>query len=258
MTPGNAVAGALIAAGLSLLPLAASAQTTLEQAAEHRLQLDFHVNDAALAKMLPSGWEAVIAASGPAKDCNLRMIFIDRMGIIGRDGKAAARPTGRLVYLAVPVKKTGTDVAGQIIIHGLVDQAADAPGDFGVYQHATTAKMSRTSSAAGAATTGSENWEFAAAGGERIEAQIDYERGPLAKGNPEVKFFFPNDPSKYLTFKVDQAIDVMRNATTNPPDHVKKFSYKAGGGKIAALFDGSEKIVSWDSFPWYVRTVIAP
>jgi hypothetical protein len=50
----------------------------------------------------------------------------------------------------------------------------------------------------------------------------------------------------------------MRNVTTNPPDRVKKFSYKAGGGKIAALFDGSERLVSWDSFPWYVRSVIAP
>lgn len=244
--------------GLLLLSFPAAAQTTLEQAAEHRLQLDFRVNDAALAKMLPAGWEVLIATAGPAKDCNLRMIFIDRMGIIGRDGKPAARPTGRLVYLAIPVKKTGTDVVGQFIIHGLVDQAADAPGDFGVYQHATTAKMSRTSSAAGAAMSGAEHWEFAAATGERMEVQIEYERGPLVKGNPEVKFFFPDDPAKYQIFKVDQAIDIMRNATTNPPDHVKKFSYKAGGGKIAALFDGSEKIVSWDSFPWYVRSVIAP
>ena len=118
--------------------------------------------------------------------------------------------------------------------------------------------MSRTSSAAGAAMTGSENWEFAAASGERIEVQIEYERGPLVKGNPEVKFFYPNDTAKYLTFKVDQAIDIMRNATTNPPDHIKKFIYKAGGGKIAALFDGTEKVVSWDSFPWYIRTVSAP
>ena len=249
---------ALAAVCCGLISAAALAQTVLEQAAEHRLQLDFRVNDAARAKMLPAGWEAVIATAGPAKDCNLRMIFIDRMGIIGRDGKPAARPTGRLVYLAIPVKKTGTDVAGQIIIHGLVDQAADAPGDFGVYQHATTAKMSRTSSAAGAAMTGAESWEFAAASGERIEVQIEYERGPLVKGTPEVKFFYANDPSKYLTFKVDQGIDIMRNVTTNPPDRVKKFSYKAGGGKIAALFDGSERLVSWDSFPWYVRSVIAP
>ena len=35
---------------------AARAQSVLEQSAEHRFQLDFHVNDAALQKMLPVGW----------------------------------------------------------------------------------------------------------------------------------------------------------------------------------------------------------
>jgi hypothetical protein len=46
--------------------------------------------------------------------------------------------------------------------------------------------------------------------------------------------------------------------TTNPPDRVKEFSYRAGGGRIAALFDGTEKVLSWDSQPWYTRSVIAP
>src|SRR6476620_6075534 len=78
--------------GTSLLLVQTSfAQTVIEQAAEHRLQLDFRVNDAALAKMLPNGWETVIATQGPAKDCNLRMIFIDRMAIMGADGKPAPR-----------------------------------------------------------------------------------------------------------------------------------------------------------------------
>ena len=66
------------------------------------------------------------------------------------------------------------------------------------------------------------------------------------------------DPLKFQIFKTDQAIDIMRNPTTTPPDHIRKFSYKAGGGRIAALFDGTEKVVSWDSFPWYIRTVSAP
>ena len=30
------------------------------------------------------------------------------------------------------------------------------------------------------------------------------------------------------------------------------------GGRIAALFDGKEKVLSWDSFPWYMRTVSNP
>ena len=254
----TAFAGSLIAASLLLTAQAASAQTMVEQAAEHRFQLDFRVNDAALAKLLPPGWETVIAAKGPAKDANLRMIFIDRMAIIGADGKPAARPTARLVYLAIPVKPTAGGAAGQMIIHGLTEHAADAPGVFGVYQHANTAKMSRTHAASGGVMAGSEDWEFAAASGERMELHVEYERGPANKGGAEVKFFHPNDPSKYQIFKTDQAIDIMRNPTTNPPDHIRKFSYKAGGGKIAALFDGTEKVVSWDSFPWYIRTVSAP
>ena len=161
-------------AALGLTASAALSQTVVEQAAEHRFQSDFRVNDAALAKMLPAGWETVIATQGPAKDCNLRMIFIDRMAIMGADGKPAQRPTGRLVYLAIPVKETATGNSGQIIIHGLTDQAADSPGTFGVYQHATTAKMSRTANAAGAAMTGSEDWEFVAATGERMERSEEH------------------------------------------------------------------------------------
>lgn len=241
-----------------LLPPFGLAQSVLEQAAEHRFQIDFHVNDAALAKMLPQGWEPVVATSGPAKDCNLRMIFIDRMAIMADGGKTATPHAARLVYHAIPVKQTGTGNAGQMIIHGLTENAADAPGVFGVYQHATTAKMTRTHTASGGVMTGSENWEFAAASGEHMSLQVEYVRGPARKGAADVKFFYPNDPSKYQIFKTDQAIDIMRNPTTNPPDNIKKFSYKAGGGKIAALFDGTEKVVSWDSFPWYIRTVSAP
>lgn len=258
MKPKIAFAGVLLAALLALPPLSAHAQTVIEQSAEHRYQIDFRVNDAALAKMLPAGWEMVIATEGAAKDCNLRMIFIDRMAIMAEGGKTAATHATRMVYLAIPVRETGTKNVGQMIIHGITDSAADVPGAFGVYQRATTAKMSRTAASSNGVLTGSESWEFAAASGEHMSLQVEYVRGPARKGANEVKFFFLNDPSKYQVFKTDQAIDIMRNPTTNPPDNVRKFSYKAGGGKIAALFDGTEKVVSWDVFPWYIRTVSAP
>jgi hypothetical protein len=186
------------------------------------------------------------------------MIFIDRMAIMGGDGKPTARPTARLVYLAIPVKQTAGGATGQMIIYGLADNKADAPGAFGVYDYASTAKMTRTHSASEGKLTGMEHWEFAAASGERMEVNVEYERGPANKGGAEVRFYNPRDPSKYQIFKTDQAIDIMKNPTTNPPDHIRKFSYRAGGGKIAALFDGTEKVVSWDSFPWYIRTVSEP
>ena len=235
------------------------AQTLLEQSAEHRYQIDFRVNDAALAKLLPAGWETVIATEGPAKDCNLRMIFIDRMAIMADGGKTAPTHASRMVYLAIPVRETANPKnAGQIIIHGITDSAGDVPGAFGVYQRATTARMSRSASSNNGVLTGSEKWEFASASGEHMSLDVEYVRGPARKGAGEVKFFNPADPSKFQIFKTDQAIDIMRNPTTNPPDNVKKFVYKAGGGKIAALFDGTEKVVSWDVFPWYIRTVSQP
>ena len=53
------------------------AETLLEHSAETRMQLDFVVSDAKLKTFLPAGWETDVATSGGAKDCNLRMIFVD-------------------------------------------------------------------------------------------------------------------------------------------------------------------------------------
>ena len=103
--------------GTSLIGATARAETFVEQNAEFRMQLDFVVPDAALRKFLPAGWEPNIATQGPAKDCNLRLIFIDRVDITAADGQ----PTGssRLVYLAAPVKQSGSSTVGQMIIAGL-------------------------------------------------------------------------------------------------------------------------------------------
>src|SRR4051812_48065903 len=56
----------------------AHAQTPIENSAETRFQLDVHVPDGALAPMLPTGFALNVAAQGPAKDANLRVIFVDR------------------------------------------------------------------------------------------------------------------------------------------------------------------------------------
>ena len=95
----------LLATGTALVR-PAIAESFIENSAEVRLQLDFAVADAAIRKVLPAGWETDVATSGGAKDCNLRMIFIDRVDVTGPDN--AARGTNQLVYLEVPVKKPGS------------------------------------------------------------------------------------------------------------------------------------------------------
>ena len=66
----------------------AHAENFVEHSAEFRMQLDFVVRDAALRKFLPAGWEPNVATQGAAKDCNLRMIFIDRIDVTDASGAA--------------------------------------------------------------------------------------------------------------------------------------------------------------------------
>src|ERR1700730_13156916 len=113
---GRVVCALLALGAMAGLARLANAESFVEYSAEMRFQLDFHVPDAALKNALPAGWEANIASAGPAKDANMRLVFIDRIDITGPDGKPSGAGTNRLVYLAAPVKQTATGVVGQMII----------------------------------------------------------------------------------------------------------------------------------------------
>ena len=236
----------------------AGAQTLVENSSEARFQLDVHVPDAVMKTFLPPGWMPNIAAQGAAKDANLRVVFIDRVTINGPDGKPAGKGSNRLVYLVAPVKDpTGTNV--QLVIGGLTEDPADAPGPFGNYLLATTDTMQRSTSGGTGPIIDSQDWVLAAASGERLEMHIKYERGVANKGNPaDTKFYSAKNPAFYQISKQEQVLDILRNATTNPPDRVKEFSFKAGGGSYSKLFDGTEKLLSWDNILWINRTISVP
>jgi hypothetical protein len=199
-----------------------------------------------------------VATQGPAKDCNLRGVFIDRVTINGPDGKAVGKGSNRLAYLVAPVKDAAGATA-QLVIAGLTEDPADAPGPFGVYLLATTHKMQRSTSSGAGPVMESQDWVFSAATGERLEMHIKFERGVGNKGNPaEVKFYSSKNPSFYQISKQEQVVDILRNVTTTPADRVKEFSFKGSGGSFAKLFDGTEKVVSWDNISWINRSVSLP
>jgi hypothetical protein len=250
-----ALASLLAACAMGSLVRAADAQTLLQQSAEARMQIDFHVPDAALKAMLPAGVEPAVATAGAAKDANLRMIFIDRIAVTAPDGAPVG--SGQMVYLAIPIKQAAPAPIAQMLIYGLTSDPKDAPGPFGVYQLASTHRMERSTVADAQAQT-TENWEFTAASGEHMELHLKYDRGIGRKASNETKFFSSVNPGFYQIFKVEQNLDIMRNATITVPDKVKEFQYKASGGKIAALFDGSERVLSIDCLSWYNRTIYAP
>src|SRR4029434_5974588 len=183
-----------------------------------------------------------------------------RVTISGPDGKPAGK-TGwnRLVYLVAPVKEPGGE-AVQLVIGGLTEDPSDAPGPFGNYLLATTHDMNWTTKSGGSgAILETHDWVFAAAAGERLEMHITYQRGVAAKRNTaDTKFYSAKNPTFYQISRQEQVLDIMRNVTTTPEDHVKSFSFKGGGGSWSKLFDGTEKVLSWDNILWLNRTVLLP
>ena len=264
MTKGvssTAVRVAFAAGVLLPFPHQATAQTLVEYSAEARFQLDVRVPDAALASFLPAGFALNVATQGAAKDANLRVVFIDRLTINGPDGKPVGKTgSNRLVYLIAPVKDP-SGANAQLVIGGLTQDPEDAPGPFGVYLRATTHMMQRSSSSSSGTgpVLDSQDWIFTAPTGEHLELHIKYERGVANKGNPtETKFYSAKNPGFYQISRDERVLDILRNVTTTPPDRVKEFSFKGSGGSYAKLFDGTEKMLSWDNILWINRSVLLP
>jgi hypothetical protein len=105
----------------------------------------------------------------------------------------------------------------------------------------------------------SQDWVFQAAGGEHLELHIKYEHGVGNRGNAaDVKFYSARSPSVAQISRQEQVLDILRNVTTTPPDRVKEFSFKGSGGSYAKLFDGTERVLSWDNIVWLNRSVMQP
>jgi hypothetical protein len=258
LTRTAAIAATLIAT----IPFA-GAETLLEYSAEHRYQLDYHVPDAVLAKFIPAGFEPNIATQGAAKDANMRLIFIDRVDVVDKDNKPVNKGSNRIVYMAVPIRNTATMQTGQMIIAGLTEDAADAPGPFGVYTPATV-KMSRSYATENGVVMGTEDWDFTGRNGEKVTMHVKYERGVAAKSPApganfnDTRYWSGKDPNYVQLHRNDQGLDIMKNVTTQPADRVKEWDIKVSGGVWGDLFPASAPVLSWDGIQWSNRTVFLP
>lgn len=244
---------------LGAVAVAASAQTLVEKSVEARFQIDLKVPDATLKTFLPPGFTSDVASKGPAKDCNVRLVFMDRITVNGPDGKPIGKGTSQLAYFVAPVKDS-TGAASQLVIGGITDNADDAPGPFGNYLLATTHVMRRTTSLGTAGTIlDTQDWDFAAQSGEHLEMHIVFERGTGNRGKPtDIKFYSAKNPADYRISHEERVLDILRNTTTNPPDRVKKFSLKISGGSYKPFSIQNDKVLSWDNILWIDRSISTP
>ncbi|HXE64676.1 MAG TPA: hypothetical protein VN519_14125 [Bryobacteraceae bacterium] len=231
-----------------------------ESSMEARFQLDLKVPDEVIKPYLPEGFTSSVATQGPAKDCNVRLIFTDRVTVNGADGKPVGKGNARVVFFAAPVKDA-SGANAQLILGGLVDDESGAPGPFGNYLAASTHEMKRTSSTTNTgAVVDTQDWLFEAKSGEHLEMHITYERGAANRSAraQDAKYYSAKTPGYVEVSHQEQMLEILRNTTTNPPDKVKSFSLKIGGGSFEKFAPAAAKPLSWDNIVWLSRQISMP
>jgi hypothetical protein len=241
-----------------VLPTGPNGERLLEQSAETRFQLDLAVPDAALARLIPAGFTPNVATTGAAKDANLRAVFIDRVTINGPTGAPLGAGTNRLVYLVAPVRDPSGATA-QLVVGGLTEDPADAPGPFGNYLLATTHRAARSTEGDTGPIVETQDWDFAAPSGEHLALHVIYARGNAQRNPPaDTRFYSSVRPTSYQLARQEQVLDILRNVTTTPADRVMEFSFACGGGSYVSLCDGAERVLSWDNILWLNRAIFVP
>ena len=253
--PAVSLAFAIIVAAPGLRS-AAWAETLVETNVDSRLNLQFRVAEAALKSWVPAPWQINPATSGAAKDANLTVVLLQRLLVLGADGKPTAGPTHRTVALVVPAKNTQTDESAPMVIRVFT---ADPQGVPGPYKNSVRASVRRDLTLKGEGNepgAGSEHWQMQTDGGS-IEVQLAYQRGVPSRSKAESKVYSAVEPTFFRLYRVDQGMDVVKSVPAGI-DRVQSYRFRSTVTELARLFDGSEQLIAVSVIPWYVREVRLP
>jgi len=219
-----------------------------------RTILTFKVQDTAVQKTLPAGWEVMTPTAGADKGFNLSIFLVDFQIVQDPDGKPLpARPT---VALIVPAKKVGSGAAVSMVQSGFTAQAG-TPGPYDNFNPARVTADRRSHTEPDGKAIIEESWDMKADDGSALEIQFQFVRGVPTREKVEGKFYSTSKPDFYRTYRYDQGADVVRSTAVGI-DRATKWSFKASGPKLAPLFDGSEQLISITSIPSFIRSIYLP
>ncbi|NNU67788.1 MULTISPECIES: hypothetical protein [Rhizobium] len=247
------VLAALAAPIMSMLPMptaAEAAETFSGSNTDIRTILAYKASDAALRKFVPEGWELSTFKEGPSAGANLQVEFVDQLFAVGADGKVGA--PYRYVLFGFPIHHKGSDQDVLMLFDGLSRGGA---GPYGIAEQATD-NVYRSVQYSSAPTMVKEAWTFEG-GGEMVSLETEFERGPLNAEKAESHVYSQLKPSFSRIYRYNEAADVVQ-AAGSKSDRLHSYTFKATGGKLATVFDGSESLISVTSLPAYSRDIFVP
>jgi hypothetical protein len=215
-----------------------------------RTILAFKVSDAAVQKLLPPGW-TVNPGTGPSAGANLRVTFADQMAQTDAAGKPL--PPVRNLIFGIPAKRDGVPAALMVFL----SLSPGAGGPYGTGVKSTNTVERKITHATGQPSLSDEAWEYKSDGGQTASLQVQYLRGTPVSDKSELRVYSQLKPEFFRIYRYEQGVDVVLGADGNM-DRLKKVAFKASGDKLSPLFDGSEKLISLVSYPWYQRQIYLP
>jgi len=159
---------------------ASAAEKLVGTYGEQRTVLAFRVPDTAAQKLLPAEWQASPASTGPSKDANLSVVFVDALTVQNPDGTPGE--TVRIVALVVPAKRKGTEAVVPMVVGGFASTASYVPGAYANEDLASATIDRHAHTDPTGETKVEESWEFKGNGGDVIGLQMQYDRGVATCG----------------------------------------------------------------------------
>lgn len=240
-------------------PLTASAQDAkhVDNAYQSRLILTFRSNPAEVQRWVPAGWQIAPPASGPSKDVNLFLIFVERLLDQDPAGKPAAAPVSRVVALAVPARNPQTGESSPLVVRTYDSSPEGAPGFYKVGVRAAVERELILRGSDQDPGVASERWRMKDERGGTIELQAQYQRGRPSPVKPEIKPRSGLDPNVWRIYRQDYAVDMVKSVPANI-DRLKSYRLQVKVPELEKLFDGNEQLLNVISVPWYMRQTFVP
>ena len=163
------------------------------------------------------------------------------------------------MYLTAPVKDA-SGASAQLVVGGLTADClrrARTLRELPAGHHAHMTRHIAAPASGEGPVMETQDWVFRTATGEHLEMHIEFSEVARTTARIDERAMFLDSAKDAGMVRVSHeqlVLDILRNTTTNPPDHVTAFSFSGGGGSYARLFDGTEKTLSWDSILWMNRT----
>lgn len=241
------------------LPAAAAAQAEkhTQSTLESRMVVSLRVNAEDLQRRLPAPWQVQPAASGPTKDANLNVSFIERALDLDAEGKPTAHPSYRVIALGVPARNPQTNESGPMLVRLYHTSPDHVPG---FYKVAELVEITRELKIAGRNLelgAASDQWSMKDERGNTVDLQVTYQRGVPSRVKLEARPRSGLDPSIWRLYRVEQANDVLKSMASGV-DRTTALRFQAKLAEFASLFDGSEQVLAVTSVPWYTRQTFVP